>query len=878
MTREFIGGVTWGRLRALAVALLCVAAVGCGEVPPPTDDAGEEAVDDVPEKDYGPLPIDVPVDRAPRRDAPREAPPLDDVPDDLPEEDDLPTTFDAAPDRVPADAARSDVAMPPPDSLRPGCAELPVLRGSTTITGDTSEPLPLAYGCYGGSPTPTPTRFYRVLVPAGHWLRVRTRGPVAIGLYASCESVSCLGALGAGEWRSLIYENGATEQTLVLAVLPRRTTSETYAVDVAIEPPSPGLSCATAPLLASGDSIELPTTRFTDAWDSCVVLDSFRAGFAAVDVPAGQQLVVWPNPHTVASIYASCSTRDCLGRSRLVYVDDFGHPVLSGAAVWTNDTSAAARVIVALRVYDGSPSVRTVGATVRVSPVEPTQRCQTAPPLPVGATVSAAVVTAGVFPGPCSSTRTAAPARWWRVVVPAGHRALAWVRPASTSYFRELLVAFAERCDARCCTNVAGISDGINGGGYAAWTNVAAEAREVYVTLFGDAPPVDLTVTTAPPAPNVTCASRAPLRPGADVTDRPFLDALDGTPVCDLSPRASSALHYGVVVPARTRLTLRTTSGEAPHTVAIRSACGSPTALAVGYSTTTPAASTTRWANPFTTPTEVFVDVRRSSGPGPYGAFNLSASLDTIPAHAFCATPLTLTPGVPRSDQSGDATDLATDCGAPRYPALFYQITVPAGQRVVARVVEGHTVLNILDHCDATTCLGTYDFATRSASWHNTSAASRTVLLAATNLSDRLSERYTVTASFETSAVGVRCDEAPYVDARATLTNQSLVGLVDVPLACGGTHTARFYWVSVPARLRLVVTATPRGSPPPAVALSVLTACGSGTCLAVSAGATVAWTNASGAVREVLVAAAPVVTSPPLGATVDLRFDVAPAP
>lgn len=877
MTREFIGGVSWGRLRALAVALLCAAAFGCGEVSPPTDDAGEEAMDDVPEKDYGPLPIDVPVDRAPRRDAAREAPPLEDVPGDLPEEDDLPTTFDATPDRVPADAARSDVAMPPPDSLRPGCAELPVLRGSTTITGDTSEPLPMEYECFGG--LPTPTRFFRVAVPAGHWLRVRTRDSLSIGLYASCEATSCLDALAPGARRTLIHQNGPTEQTLLLAVRPQRATAATYAVDVAVEPASTGLNCATAPLLASGDSIELPTTAFTHASESCVAPDTIRAGFVAVDVPAAQQLVVWPNLQTVASIHASCAARDCLGPPRLISFDDeAGRVFYAGAAVWTNDTGAAARVVVALRVYDGSRFVPTVGATVRVAPVEPTQRCQTAPLLPVGTTVSGVTVaTSTVSPGPCSIAGRSAPARWWRVVVPAGHRALAWVRPVPTSRFRELLVAFAERCDASCCSNVTQIPNSINGG-YAVWTNVAAEAREVYVTLFGDAPPVDLTVTTAPPAPNVTCAARVPLRPGADITGRPFTDALDGTPTCDGSRGVSPALHHSVVVPARTRLTLRTTSGEAPHIVAIRSACGSPTALAVGYSTTTPATSTTRWANPFTSPTEVFVDVRRSSGPGPYGAFSLSASLDAIPAHAFCATPLTLTPGVARSDQSGDATELAADCGGTRYRSLFYQVTVPAGRYVVARAVEGYAVLRFLDHCDATTCLGTYDYDIMAAYWHNTTAASRTVLLAAGNLFDDENERFTITASIETSAPGASCDAAPRVTAPATRSNQSLVGLVDVPFACGGAHTARFYRVSVPARSQLVVTATPRGSPPPAVDLSVLTACGSGACLARSAGATAVWANASDAAREVLVAAAPLVSSPPLGATVDLRFDLAPAP
>ncbi|MEI8258958.1 MAG: hypothetical protein WCJ30_25090 [Deltaproteobacteria bacterium] len=250
---------------------------------------------------------------------------------------------------------------------------------------------------------------------------------------------------------------------------------------------------------------------------------------------------------------------------------------------------------------------------------------------------------------------------------------------------------------------------------------------------------------------------------------------------------------------------------------------------------------------------------------------DVQADVTPPPANARCTGATTLTAGTP---VTGQDTTLATQVlGSLCYPtgvgkALFYKISVPAGQTVLVTATPSATldpVLRFIASCTATACERFDDTASAGAPeighWANTGAAATDIIVAVSPYTRGADGTFDISATYVPSASGATCDGAALVPAGTTLRAQDLhlseTGAESRCLTSAAGYEL-FYRVSVPASQRLTVTATPTGTWNPVI--RVLASCAATTCLAsgdaATAGAveTLTYANAGAAPVEVVVA------------------------
>jgi hypothetical protein len=776
-----------------------------------------------------------------------------------------------------------DFALNP--TAMPGvCASSAIYRTSTTLTGESiTNARDPATDCQGST---RPAVFYRVVVPAGQRLTATfTNYDLFARIFEPCGASTCLATTGlSSSTQTARYVNSTTaERTLVVAVSLRFSSpiSTTYNLTLTLDTPPPSTSCMTAPLVMSGATVTGNIAEASEAATLCAGSGTGRALFYAVEVPAGRRLLVSGQMYTNARIIQTCGDTACLGSRWSTDSSVF----YGTSTAWTNTSAMMARVIVALSYYSEFSS-GTVGAGFLVGTPLPEGSCASAPTLTTDTTLpDLSSQSSDQSFAACTPSSAPLPALWWRVTVPAGRRVIVTQRvSASSSFYGTTGLAFVSACGAVSCLGVASgtTSSSSTLPRVLSWSNTGSTATMVYLVAFGGPVPFQLSVSFEAPVAHTTCATAMALTPGRPAAGQRFVDAGEPATVCGSSVGTLPALYYRVSVPAGQRLDVSVTSAGASHITRLFTSCGAVTCLATG-SNSSGSASVTRWANTATTAREVVVAVSRGTvTDGLSGAFDVTPTLVTPPANSRCTSPATLTSGAAVSGLTENAGDAITDCASTTYPALFYQISVPAGQRVVARLAVGSSFdgafVRIVQTCASVSCLGTISTYDGVAWWTNSGTTAQTVIVAVGARVAGVSYPFTLTATVEAPAANGRCASAMRVTSPASLANQRFVDGTDTPLCLTGTRPSLFYQVSVPVGRRLSVRATVLGGASSAI-VSVLSGC-AGMCLIVadSYRGAVLWANSAASARDVIVAVTPSSTSSLITSVVSLDFSVQAIP
>lgn len=228
--------------------------------------------------------------------------------------------------------------------------------------------------------------------------------------------------------------------------------------------------------------------------------------------------------------------------------------------------------------------------------------------------------------------------------------------------------------------------------------------------------PFDIGVTTAALMPGQACETAVTLTPGAPLTGQSNM----GAPISAAPCRSENGgqRFYSVTIPAgqRARVTA-TPTGATMRQPVLRAFdnCTATTCVdnALGGTSTTPAAASVDIPNAGTTPRTVIVSLA-SVSPATAGTWDVAAALSPLVAGQFCASPAVLTPGMTLSAQdarNGLRASPACAASTANGGQLFYQVTVPANQRVTVRAVPMGAMaawtptVRVLGTCTATSCI-----------------------------------------------------------------------------------------------------------------------------------------------------------------------------
>jgi hypothetical protein len=247
-----------------------------------------------------------------------------------------------------------------------------------------------------------------------------------------------------------------------------------------------------------------------------------------------------------------------------------------------------------------------------------------------------------------------------------------------------------------------------------------------------------LTIDAPPPA--ASCASAPSVMPGSTVT----ISSDEATTVAARCGSSSTvrSLFYAVDVPAGRRLVV---AGHRETVVSILDACGSSTCLGARWTNDGSSSSTSAaWTNSGASSRRVIVTLSHyfdSSFPAMLGA---NFTLDMLAPQGTCATAPTLNSGdtvAGASTQMSDQTFSPCEGSSSTYPALWWRVTVPAGQRAVATLQSvpsfGAYGLAFVSVCGAASCLASVPLFSsgsstpRTLGWTNTASDARTVYLVA---------------------------------------------------------------------------------------------------------------------------------------------------
>ncbi len=335
------------------------------------------------------------------------------------------------------------------------------------------------------------------------------------------------------------------------------------------------------------------------------------------------------------------------------------------------------------------------------------------------------------------------------------------------------------------------------------------------------------------------------------------------------------ALFYRVTVPSfdTVEITATPASGGPSFRPVIRlqPSCNTDRCIAQGVGDTT--GTLTRWTNFSDLPQTVLVSVSNQLDVA-QGRYRVVATVGRRPRHGSCARAVTVAPGATVRDQIfGDASDVLPVCAGSAQPAagpaLYYRVTVPAGQVLAATArpsaaSSNPPVLRVLGACGETACLadsGRVAAAGNSVTWTNTATSPRDVILVASAYPATANTgRFDLTVTTIVPPTNLTCaTAAPVVGAMSRVDGSTLFGGAAPPLCADGVTSGNALWyrVTVPARTFFVgrVGRTVGAADP---MLRVYDAC-DGQCVAPTARSTagsaeVRWLNAGGSAVELSLA------------------------
>lgn len=406
---------------------------------------------------------------------------------------------------------------------------------------------------------------------------------------------------------------------------------------------------------------------------------------------------------TVLSVRRSCDDV----RTEILCDDDSGR-----------DNTALVRAIVDPGMYhlvvDGAArSSGEYALRIRSFTPAPNAVCSGALALAPGATLPNQNVAAGGLRSEhCRSTATGGPL-FYTVTLPAMSRVTVRATPTGTPWAP--LLGATTACASRSCVSqssaeVAGVPSTLQ------LINHGTTPLTYYVSVAngtGSDGTFDLTASMPTSfAAGATCPTALLLTPGMPRTAQDLTPAfLSGASLC-LSGFTHGQLYYILRVPSRQRgtvtVTPRATPAMAPVLRVLRGACAS-TACESNAQAPAGTAVSVSYDNPDMSSIDVIVTVTNALGPG--GVFDIASTTVPIPAGSTCQTPVTLSTTTPATGNTLTGTRTGAELCEPTAsgPQLYYQLSIPAGQRGTVTVMPTGTPLwrplvRVLDHCAVASC------------------------------------------------------------------------------------------------------------------------------------------------------------------------------
>ena len=464
------------------------------------------------------------------------------------------------------------------------------------------------------------------------------------------------------------------------------------------------------------------------------------------------------------------------------------------------------------------------------------------------------------------------PMRWFHVTVPAGDILEVDVRePAFDRRVADVLMLSG--CGAATClANPRGASDRP-----LLYRNEGSAPQRVVVAVVRNPDPRPGAFTIAArvrhPATNSTCATATPLVEGVTLRGQDIGGSTERERGCVIlagNPGAP-ALYYTITVPPRRalRVLLRAESqaGLASPFVVVRPPCGTPGCLPNTFESSA-ADPVGQFNNASDAPVPVRVAVA-AHDTQPLPTVSVTATFRALPSNTTCVAATPLVAGVAtRVEHPEDATDPPpSTCRGTldaTTRALFYTVTVPAGQTLTATATEadGTSVgasewfVRLFDDCGGA-CLSAEHGTARTsrAVFPNAGPSSQRVVVAIGSIHPSSARPLSLRTSLRPASASLTCAGAPMLTPGTPLRDIDMTearALASCPAFNGPVH---FYAVRVTPGSTLTLEATGDfvGSEP-RPRLAILAACG-GACVAQGAGAGAALTYVHrGDAQTVLVA------------------------
>jgi|GEM_PF-1142379 len=338
--------------------------------------------------------------------------------------------------------------------------------------------------------------------------------------------------------------------------------------------------------------------------------------------------------------------------------------------------------------------------------------CTGALALAPGAALAGQSATAGGLRGDhCRPTATGGPL-FYSVAVPAMSRVTVRATPTGPAW-TPLLGATTSCASRACVAQSVGEAAGAPSAMPLVNNGAAAVTYLVSVANSGASDGAfDLSASAAMSfAAGGTCTTALLLTPGTPRTAQDLAPAfLPGASLC-LAGFTAPQLHYILRVPPRQRGTVTVTPRATPAMAPVLRALRSCVSTACESNAQAPAGTpvSLSYDNPDASSIDVIVAVTNALGPG--GLFDIAATAVAIPPGSTCPTPVPLTTTAPVMGNTLSGTRPGADLCEPTAtgPQLFYQLTIPAGQRGTVTAMPTGTplwrpLIRVLDNCSAATC------------------------------------------------------------------------------------------------------------------------------------------------------------------------------
>lgn len=338
--------------------------------------------------------------------------------------------------------------------------------------------------------------------------------------------------------------------------------------------------------------------------------------------------------------------------------------------------------------------------------------CTGALALAPGATLAGQSAAAGGLRGDhCRPTATGGPL-FYSVAVPAMSRVTVRATPTGPAWTP--LLGATTSCASRACV-AQSVGEAAGAPSTMQLVNNGATAVTYLVSVANsDASDGAFDLSASAPtsfAAGGTCTTALLLTPGTPRTAQDLTPAfLSGASLC-LAGFTAPQLHYILRVPPRQRGTVTVTPRAAPAMAPVIRALRSCVATACESTAQAPAGTpvSLSYDNPDASSIDVIVAVTNALGPG--GLFDVAATAVAIPPGSTCPTPVPLSTSAPVTGNTLSGTRPGGSLCEPAAtgPQLFYQLTIPAGQRGTVTAMPTGTplwrpLIRVLDNCSATTC------------------------------------------------------------------------------------------------------------------------------------------------------------------------------